>query len=116
MAEIWSRFPKFILGFIGASIVFSIMYSAMGFDWSRAMIYEGIVAWANRLRDWFFGLAFVSIGLATNFRELSVHLKGGKPVILYVAGQSFNLVLTLLVAYIMFFVLFPGITEEIARM
>jgi hypothetical protein len=41
------------------------------------------------------------------------HFKGGKPVILYVCGQSLNLILTLLAAYIMFFVVFPGVTESL---
>jgi uncharacterized membrane protein YadS len=113
LGEIWSRFPRFILGFLGASVVFSLLYSFMGHDWAKVVIDDGVLAWANRFRGWFFALAFVSIGLATNFRELAVHLKGGKPVILYVFGQSFNLVLTLLVAYLMFFVIFPGITEQI---
>ncbi len=113
MAEIWSRFPKFILGFIGASIVFSVMYGTMGHDWGKVMIDQGMLSWANRFRGWFFALAFVSIGLATNFRELAVHFKGGKPVILYVAGQTFNLILTLAMAYLMFFIVFPDITARI---
>ncbi|MCL0037507.1 YeiH family protein [Thermodesulfovibrionales bacterium] len=112
--DIWSRFPKFILGFLGASVVVSVIYGIMGHDWSMVMIDQGVTAWAARLRGWFFALAFISIGLATNFRELAVHLKGGKPVILYVTGQTFNLLLTLVVAYVMFFVVFPGITERIA--
>ena len=41
-------------------------------------------------------LAFTAIGLSTNFRELAPYFKGGKPLILYVCGQSFNLALTLL--------------------
>jgi len=113
MAEIWSRFPKFILGFIGASIVFSIMYSSMGHDWGKVMIDQGMLSWANKFRGWFFCLAFVSIGLSTDFRELAVHFKGGKPVILYVVGQTFNLILTLFVAWLMFFVVFPDITARI---
>lgn len=113
MLEIWSRFPKFILGFLGASVVFSIIYSTMGHDWGKVMIDQGMLAWANRFRGWFFALAFVSIGLATNFRELAVHFKGGKPIILYVCGQSFNLILTLLMAYLMFFIVFPDITARI---
>jgi uncharacterized integral membrane protein (TIGR00698 family) len=113
MAEIWRRFPKFILGFIGASIVFSILYSSMGHDWGKVMIDNGILAWANKFRGWFFCLAFVSIGLSTDFRELAVHFKGGKPVILYVFGQTFNLFLTLFVAWLMFYVIFPDITARI---
>jgi hypothetical protein len=58
------------------------------------------------LRGWFFCLAFASIGLESNFRDLVSRMEGGKPMVLYVVGQSFNLVLTLLVAYLAFMVLF----------
>ena len=112
--EIWARFPKFVLGFIGASVMFSFIYSSMGSDVGRVMIDEGIIrGWTSSLQGWFFCLAFASIGLATNFRELAKYFKGGKVVILYVCGQSFNLILTLLMAYLMFFKVFPGITEKL---
>ncbi|RJQ51469.1 MAG: putative sulfate exporter family transporter [Desulfobacteraceae bacterium] len=112
--EVWYRFPKFVLGFIAASIVFSIIDSAMGKDLSGAVLDYGVLrAFSKLLREWFFALAFTSIGLATNFRELAKYFKGGKPLILYVTGQSFNLILTLLMAYIMFFIVFPEITAKI---
>lgn len=115
--EVWYRFPKFVLGFIGASLVFSAIYQVMGMDTAKVMIDEGIVSgWTSALQGWFFALAFVSIGLSTNFRELGKYLKGGKPVILYVCGQSLNLLLTLLMAYIMFFLVFPNITAKILLM
>ncbi len=111
--EIWYRFPKFILGFIGASIIFSIMQGAVTPDWGNAMVSDGILAWANRFRGWFFALAFVSIGLSINYRELKEPLRGGKPLILYVCGQSFNLLLTLFVAWLMFMVIFRDITDQL---
>jgi uncharacterized membrane protein YadS len=115
--EIWYRFPKFVLGFIAASIIFSIIYSSFNAQASglgSAMVDQGTIKGMSDLfRGWFFSLSFVSIGLATNFRELKEHFKGGKPLILYVCGQSFNLMLTLLVAYIMFYVVFPGLTATI---
>ncbi|MDF1592940.1 MAG: putative sulfate exporter family transporter [Desulfobacterales bacterium] len=113
MYEIWYRFPKFILGFIGASIVFSIMQAAVSMDWGNAMVSEGVLSLANRYRGWFFGLAFVSIGLSINFQELKEPLRGGKPVILYVFGQTFNLILTFLMAWLMFMVIFRDITEKL---
>jgi uncharacterized membrane protein YadS len=112
--EIWHRFPKFVLGFITASIVFSLIFESMGNDVAYAVVDHGATRGFSRiLRDWFFVLAFTSIGLATNFKELAHYFKGGKPLILYVCGQSFNLVLTLLMAYIMFYVVFPEITAKI---
>jgi len=68
---------------------------------------------SDLFRGWFFSLSFVSIGLATNFRELKHHFKGGKPLTLYVCGQSLNLILTLVMAYIMFYVVFPELTATI---
>jgi uncharacterized membrane protein YadS len=65
------------------------------------------------LRSWFFCLAFVSIGLSTNFKSLKHQFKGGKPLVLYITGQAINLVLTLLMAYLMFYLVFPGITKMI---
>ena len=112
--EIWHRFPKFVIGFIGASIVFSIIYSSMGSDVGYTMIDQGIIRGMTKtIRGWMFCLAFVSIGLASDFRELKHHFKGGKPLILYVFGQSLNLCLTLLMAYIMFYLVFPEITAKI---
>jgi uncharacterized membrane protein YadS len=114
--EIWYRFPKFILGFIGASILFSAIAAGAGENWSQAMIQNGVLTWANGFRDWFFAIAFVSIGLNINFRELREPLKGGKAVILYVVGQSFNLFLTAFVAYLMFMVIFKNVTERLMGM
>lgn len=112
--EIWYRFPKFVLGFLAASILFSWIYGSMGPDVGYAMIDHGVLrGFSKAFRGWFFCLAFVSIGLATNFRELAHYFKGGKPLILYVCGQSFNLLLTLTMAYLMFYVVFPEITAKI---
>jgi uncharacterized membrane protein YadS len=113
IGEIWNRFPKFVLGFLAASILASLVSGSLG-DLSNAMINEGLVRGiASPMRSWCFALAFTSIGLSTNFRELAHYFKGGKPVILYVCGQSFNLLLTIAMAYVMFYKVFPEITARI---
>ncbi len=112
--EIWYRFPKFVLGFAAASVLASVISYFLGEDTAYVLIDNGLIGGMTKnLRGWMFCLAFVSIGLSTNFRELRSHLKGGKPFILYVFGQTFNLLLTLLIAWLMFYVVFPGITEGI---
>ena len=111
--EIWNRFPKFVLGFITASIVLSYIAGCYGSELGNALISNGVNKVTVPLRGWFFNLAFISIGLATNFKELAKYFKGGKPVILYVCGQSLNLALTLLMAWIMFYKVFPEITATI---
>jgi uncharacterized integral membrane protein (TIGR00698 family) len=104
--EIWYRFPKFVLGFLGASILFSfVVIPAMHGD--VGAVESGFINPVTKtLRGWFFCLAFTSIGLESNFRDLTERMEGGKPMILYVIGQTFNLVLTLFIAYLAFLVLF----------
>lgn len=104
-SEIWLRFPKFILGFIVASIVFSLI---AGLAQDGALWTDASIDFTKGLRGWLFCLAFVSIGLETNYAAIKDNLRGGKPLILYVCGQSLNLVLTLAMAYLMFKVVFPN--------
>ena len=111
--EIWNRFPKFVIGFLGASIVLSTIAGSIGADLDYALINKGVLSVTKPLRGHFFTLSFVAIGLATNFRELAHYFKGGKPLVLYVCGQTFNLGLTLLMAWIMFYKVFPEITASI---
>ncbi len=112
--EVWYRFPKFVLGFIAASIIFSLIDQSMGKDVSSVMIDQGVLrGFTRNAREWFFALAFASIGLETNFREFKPYFKGGKPITLYVVGQSFQLALTLLVGYLMFYVVFLEVTKAL---
>jgi len=104
--EIWYRFPKFVLGFVAASLLFSFV--VIPFSGGDAGVVEAsfIQPVTHTLRGWFFCLAFVSIGLESNFRDLTARMEGGKPMILYIVGQTFNLILTLFVAWLAFMVLF----------
>ncbi len=92
--EIWFRMPKFIIGFIGASLIFSFVLSDA--------VVSNTLGIVNGYRGLFFTLAFVSIGLESNFADMAKLVKGGKPLTLYIVGQGFNLVLTLIAAYIFF--------------
>ncbi|WP_406676500.1 YeiH family protein [Moorella sp. ACPs] len=102
--EIWIRFPKFVLGFVAASLLFSfILVPSMG-----AANVDKIVKITSGLRGWLFAMAFVCIGLEANFRDLLKQVKGGKSVIQYIVGQLFNVVLTLFLAWLAFGgILFP---------
>lgn len=95
VAEIWNRFPKFILGFIFASLFFSfVMQPTFGVDATNAVIKH-----LKEFQNWAFALAFTSIGLETNFKELCSQVQGGKPFQLYIVGQIFNLILTFAVVW-----------------
>ncbi len=95
--EIWFRMPKFIVGFLVASLVFSFVLTPMMGDEAVS----SILKFSKVFRKEFFALAFVSIGLASNFRELGKYFKGGKPLNLYWVGQIFNILLTLLVVWLL---------------
>lgn len=109
--EVWRRFPKFILGFVAASIAFTALAASEG-PWSK--ITGDSKELVKAARDWCFCLAFVSIGLETDFRQLGRYLKGGKPVTLYVVGQSINLALSLAMCWLMFKVVFPDFADTLA--
>lgn len=112
-SAIWDRFPKFVLGFLAVSIFMSILSAAQEPGMAGVLVDNGTNKISVPLRGWFFALAFVSIGLTTDFRALAKYFKGGKPIILYICGQSFNLCLTLLMAWLMFYVVFRNITDQI---
>ncbi len=98
LMEVWYRFPKFILGFALASVIFSfVLMPVLG----EARV-GAVLDTSKVLRGWLFCLAFVAIGLESNFKELARQLVGGKPIILYIVGQSVNILLTLLVAWLVF--------------
>lgn len=98
LLQIWERFPKFIIGFVLASVLFSfVLTPALG-----APAVDEILKVTRGLRNWMFCLAFVSIGLESSISRLIALGKGGRPVYLYITGQLFNIALTFLAAWIFF--------------
>jgi uncharacterized membrane protein YadS len=105
VSEIWYRFPKFVLGFVAASVLFSTLHATLG---GGDVLVDAMIKGSTKtMRGWFFCLAFVSIGLETNFKQLLPYFRGGKPMVLYLCGQALNVLLTLVMAYLMFEVFFP---------
>lgn len=96
-AEIWYRLPKFIIGFFAASLIASFV--VLPFAGKDAV--SGINGVLDQYKNWAFVLAFTSIGLDTNFREIKEQFQGGKPLVLYVVGQLFNIVLTFAAVYLL---------------
>ncbi len=90
---IWDRFPKFVIGFVVASIIFSFLLHIDTVNATKSALSE--------LRTWWFALAFVSIGLETRFTDL-VKMEGGRPAVAFLAAQAFNVVWTLILAYLLF--------------
>ena len=103
-SEIWVRFPKFIIGFFVASLVASFIIQPLcGADQVSA-----INKVLDQFKNWCFVLAFLSIGLDTNFKEIASQMHGGKVLWLYLIGQTFNIALTFFAVWLLLSgVLFP---------
>jgi len=96
---IWERFPKFVLGFLIASALFSFFLPTGLVDGTKSALGE--------LRTWWFALAFVCIGLETRFVDLAT-MEGGRPAVAFIGAQIVNVFWTLLLAYLIFGgVIFP---------
>ena len=90
---IWERFPKFVIGFITASLLFSFLLTAETRD--------GVKDSLKNLQGIWFALAFTSIGLETNFKDL-LNNNSRKPLYAFLIAQLFNVIITLLIAFLLF--------------
>jgi uncharacterized integral membrane protein (TIGR00698 family) len=90
---IWERFPKFVLGFIAASLLFSFLIPAETIKQSSSFL--------NSLRTLWFALAFVAIGLEARFADL-FQMQGGRPALVFLGAQLFNILWTLLWSFLLF--------------
>ncbi|MCR6639493.1 MAG: YeiH family protein [Sporocytophaga sp.] len=97
LAVIWERFPKFVLGFVGASLIFSFVPSAK----ETSVVKDSM----KSIQTPWFVLAFTSIGLETKFSDL-INQRNRKPMYAFLIVQDFNTVVTLVVASYCFVNLF----------
>jgi uncharacterized integral membrane protein (TIGR00698 family) len=81
-AFLWSKFPKFVLGFLLISTLASVGFFSK----------TGLVAVGN-LSRWAFLLTFAGVGLRTSFRELSK--QGLRPFLVGTIGEVVIAVITL---------------------
>ncbi|HEY1062005.1 MAG TPA: putative sulfate exporter family transporter [Daejeonella sp.] len=90
---IWERFPKFVLGFLAASLLFSFALSPE--------VSSSVKGSLKNLQGLWFALAFTSIGLETNFADL-FNKQSKKPFYAFLIAQGFNVIVTLIIALILF--------------
>jgi uncharacterized membrane protein YadS len=96
VGEIWRRFPKFVLGFLLASALISVI--AHGHDYAayKKLVLPTLVGPLQVLRTWAFTFAFLSIGLTTRFREFAA--VGPRPFYAFTIGVVVNLILGFLLS------------------
>ncbi|NLG75057.1 MAG: putative sulfate exporter family transporter [Xanthomonadaceae bacterium] len=90
--DLWDRFPKFVIGFILASVI-ATLYLQSGGDAAN-------IKAVNTLRTYFLIAAFVSIGL--EFRVTKLMAEGWRPVLVFGTAALFNLVVALVIASVLF--------------
>jgi uncharacterized integral membrane protein (TIGR00698 family) len=92
IGQFWERFPKFVLGFIAASVI-GTLYLQWGGD-------KNAIATVNDLRTWFLIFAFVSIGLEFSLKGLRE--AGWRPIALFASATVVNIVVALGLAAVLF--------------
>lgn len=92
-AMIWNRFPKFVIGFILASLLFSFVIQPSTVSVVKDSLKSMQALW--------FGLAFTAIGLETKFSDI-FKASNKKPLYAFLLAQLFNIGITLVVALILF--------------
>ncbi len=93
LGVIWERFPKFVLGFVAASLLFSFALSPE--------VTAGAKNSLKSLQGLWFALAFTSIGLETRFADL-FNKDSKKPLYAFLIAQGFNVIVTLIIAFLLF--------------
>ena len=90
---IWERFPKFVIGFVAASLLFSFFVPQ-----ETIVLVKGSL---KNLQGLWFALAFTSIGLETNFKDLFGR-NSKRPFYAFLIAQGFNIIVTLIIAFFLF--------------
>jgi uncharacterized membrane protein YadS len=92
IGQFWERFPKFVLGFVAASVI-GTLYLQWGGD-------KATIATVNDLRTWFLIFAFVAIGLEFSLRGLRE--AGWRPIAVFASATVVNIVVALGLALVLF--------------
>ena len=105
LAIVWDKFPKFILGFLLASALFSILQTQdlLTINTSDKVMETSM---AKNFSTFFFSLSFVCIGMDTRLKDI-VSRENRRILHAFLGTQVFNIVITGVIAWIMFGVVKP---------
>lgn len=98
--QIWWRFPKFVIGFLAASLLVTLAVRSFSLADYNRLVKPGLVAPITALRTWAFTFSFLSIGLTTRLREFVP--SGGRPFLAFSAGVLVNVVLGYVLSVLVF--------------
>jgi uncharacterized membrane protein YadS len=106
--QIWSRFPKFIIGFLVASLLVTLLVHGYNFADYKKAVKPTLIDPITALRTWAFTLSFLCIGLCTRMKDFVA--AGSKPFLAFTAGVIVNLIL----GYVLSAMVFREAWETIA--
>jgi len=98
--QIWWRFPKFVIGFLVASLIVTLAVHGVSYADYDKIVRPGVIGPITALRTWAFTFSFLSIGLTTRFRDLAP--AGRKPFVAFTAGVAVNIVLGYVLSVMVF--------------
>jgi uncharacterized integral membrane protein (TIGR00698 family) len=98
--EIWRRFPKFVIGFLLASLIITLVTASASYADFKKAVTPDLVGPIKNLRTWAFIFCFLSIGLTTRVRELAS--SGWKPFWAFSAGVVVNVVIGFILSVVVF--------------
>ena len=104
---VWEKFPKFILGFVIASAVFSVLQAEDMLTLNeKGKIME--TSLAKTFSTFFFSLSFVCIGMDTRLKDI-ISKENRNALYAFLGAQTFNIIVTMLIAWLMFGIVKPAI-------
>ncbi len=105
LSIVWEKFPKFILGFVLASALFSILQTQDMLTLNASgKVME--TALAKNFSTFFFSLSFVCIGMDTRLKDI-VSRENRRILHAFLGTQLFNIIITGVIAWLMFGVIKP---------
>ena len=98
--QIWWRFPKFVIGFLLASILVTVATRGFSYADYDKVVKPVLIVPITGLRTWAFTFSFLSIGLTTRLRDFAP--TGGRPALAFTAGVAVNLVIGFVLSVLVF--------------
>jgi len=100
IGQVWWRFPKFVIGFLIASVLTTLIIHAHTLADYNKLVKPSLILPITALRTWVFTFSFLSIGLTTRFREFAA--AGIRPFAAFTFGVVVNVALGYFLSVIVF--------------
>ncbi|MBN2050348.1 MAG: putative sulfate exporter family transporter [Spirochaetales bacterium] len=94
---LWQKFPKFVLGFLAMSVVFTLLLNFVKDGEALASV-KGSIGTLKNFYQWAFLFTFAGVGLRTSFRDMAG--AGWKPFVVGIATEASVAVFTIIMVLV----------------